>query len=252
MKIEDLIGKPDLTQAKRVLAIQPHYDDNDIAAGGTLAALADAGAEVYYLSVTDDLVGVIDQSLTEEEMKAQIVAEQQEAGAIIGVKKSFNLWFPDAGEYTHHHVRAGIVQHIRMLRPDFIFTCDPWTPYEAHRDHIKTGLAVAESVLIFNLRRIKTDPQVDAAFEPYELGGIAFYASAYSNTVFDISKTREKKYAAIACYRAQLSPNDVAQISMMLDIKERDWAKDEPFSHGEGLKVLRPRHLHVFPDAVYI
>ena len=51
---------PDLFSATRVLAIQPHYDDNDIAAGGTIAALIDAGIEVVYCTVTDDLVGVVD------------------------------------------------------------------------------------------------------------------------------------------------------------------------------------------------
>ena len=50
---------PDIFSAKRVLAIQPHYDDNDISAGGTLARLAESGAELIYLTVTDDLAGII-------------------------------------------------------------------------------------------------------------------------------------------------------------------------------------------------
>ncbi len=40
-----LIPIPDLSSARRLLCIQPHYDDNDIAAGGTIAALAAAGCE---------------------------------------------------------------------------------------------------------------------------------------------------------------------------------------------------------------
>jgi len=35
-----------------------------------------------------------------------------------------------------------------------------------------------------------------------------------------------------------------------LSYKEQEWAKDQPFSHGEPLKVLRGMHLHVFTDAV--
>ena len=31
---------PDLSGARRLLCIQPHYDDNDLGAGGTIAALA--------------------------------------------------------------------------------------------------------------------------------------------------------------------------------------------------------------------
>ena len=53
---------PDIMKAKRVLAVQPHYDDNDISCGGMLAALAANGAELYYLTMSDDLVGVIDET----------------------------------------------------------------------------------------------------------------------------------------------------------------------------------------------
>ena len=61
--IESIIPIPELMSAKKVLAIQPHYDDNDIGAGGTLALLHEQGAEIHYLTVTDDLVGVLDTSL---------------------------------------------------------------------------------------------------------------------------------------------------------------------------------------------
>ena len=51
MTIETILPIPNIFEAKRILCIQPHYDDNDIAAGGTLAALHDAGAELVYLTV---------------------------------------------------------------------------------------------------------------------------------------------------------------------------------------------------------
>ena len=90
---------PDIYEAKRILAVQPHYDDNDIGAGGTLAALVENGAALFYLTVTDDLVGVIDQSLTEEQMTAQLRAEQDQAGKAIGVSAQYWLGYPDAGKY---------------------------------------------------------------------------------------------------------------------------------------------------------
>ena len=74
--MENPFAPPDVNVAKRILAIQPHYDDNDIAAGGTLAALAQCGAEIHYLTVTDDLIGVIDAALSPEDAAAQLKAEQ--------------------------------------------------------------------------------------------------------------------------------------------------------------------------------
>ena len=46
----------ELFKARTVLAIQPHYDDNDLGAGGTLAALSRGGSRIIYLTVTDDQV----------------------------------------------------------------------------------------------------------------------------------------------------------------------------------------------------
>jgi LmbE family N-acetylglucosaminyl deacetylase len=247
--MEKLIGIPDLYSARRILAVQPHYDDNDIAAGGTLAALSRNGAELFYLTVTDDLVGVIDQSLSEGEMTRQLRAEQSRAGNEIGVSEHFWLGFPDAGKNDYYYLRKDIIKHIRLLRPDFIFTCDPWTPYEAHQDHILTGRATAEAATLFGLERIKTDPQVDADFMPFELVGVVFYASGYPNTLFDISGTHEVKHRAVDCYRAQFKDDDMAMLKIFLDYKEQEYALQSDFSHGEPLKVLQPMHLHVYPDA---
>ena len=43
MTIETILPIPELFAAKRILCIQPHYDDNDIGAAGILARLAQNG-----------------------------------------------------------------------------------------------------------------------------------------------------------------------------------------------------------------
>ncbi len=96
--MDNPFAPPDVYAAKRILAIQPHYDDNDIAAGGTLAQ---RGAEIYYLTVTDDLIGVIDDALSPEAAAAQLKAEQHQAGEIIGVTDQYWLGYPDAGKYDY-------------------------------------------------------------------------------------------------------------------------------------------------------
>ena len=56
MTIETILPMPDIFSAKRILCVQPHYDNNDIAAAGILTQLAKRGAELIYLTVTDDRV----------------------------------------------------------------------------------------------------------------------------------------------------------------------------------------------------
>ena len=252
MDLQQILPKPNLLSARRLLAIQPHYDDNDISAGGTLAALAEAGAEVYYLTVTNDLVGVIDDQLTPPEATHQLRAEQAEAGLVIGVKAHYWLDFPDAGHFDHFELRRGVIQYIRMLHPDFILTVDPWTPYEAHTDHIRTGQATAEASILYNLPRLTTDPQVDATYQPHEIIGIAFYNSWVPNSYLDITHTRGKKHQAMDAYKAQFSPDDFTLLHTWVEIKERMHAENCPIpacTHAEGFKVINPHLLHGVGEA---
>jgi LmbE family N-acetylglucosaminyl deacetylase len=131
-----------------------------------------------------------------------------------------------------------------MLQPDFIFTVDPWLPYESHGDHLKTGRAVTEAALLYGFPRLETDPEVDRDYQPHTLTGIALYFTLEPNQIFDISEFRERKHRAIDAYQAQFTPESLEQLHRGLDFKERDWAEGRPFSHGEALKVLSPAQLH--------
>lgn len=239
----------DLRRAKRILCVQPHYDDNDIAAGGTLADLHDGGAELIYLTVTDDLVGVLDTELSVEQAAQRVRADQQAAGEIIGVSRQIRLEYPDAGEFSYFELRRQIVRWIRTLRPDFILTCDPWLPYEAHQDHIRTGLAAAEALLLYNLPRYATEARVDRAYEPYDITGIAFYLSPVPNLTYDITRTRTRKRRALACYQAQFTPESLAELQVTLEAMDRQAGQAAGFEYGEPLKLLSPGQLHLYPQA---
>ena len=236
---------PDLHNARRLLCVQPHYDDNDIGAGGTLAALHDHGAEIIYLTVTDDLVGVLDTTLSDEQATAQLRAEQGEAGAQIGVSRHYWLGCPDAGDYDYFEVRRLVIAHIRMLKPDFIFTCDPWLLYEAHRDHVMTGLAVAEASILHTMPRLASTPQADRDYQPYSITGVAFYYTGAPNAVSEIDATHERKHAALDSYRAQFAPEDFAILHARLGEMEEACAEGLPIQYGEPLKVLHTHQLHV-------
>jgi len=52
MTVKSILHIPDIFSAKRILCIQPHYDDNDIGAGGTIAPLAQNGVDAICLTAT--------------------------------------------------------------------------------------------------------------------------------------------------------------------------------------------------------
>jgi LmbE family N-acetylglucosaminyl deacetylase len=234
-----------LYDAERILCVQPHYDDNDLGMGGTVAALAGAGAEVHYLTATDDLVGVLDPDLSDEEATRNLRAEQNAAGAILGVAGQHWLELPDAGPYDYYTLRNGIIRHVRMLRPDVVFSVDPWLPFEAHSDHLRVGRATAEACLLYKHTRLKIDAQVDAAWVPHEVRAVGFYFTTEPNACFDVSASRAKKDEAIGVYRTQLSEAEIAGLRAGLAGIEQRWAADEEFSHGEALRILPPGAFHV-------
>jgi len=67
-------------RAKSCLGIAAHPDDLDFAAGATMAAFAQAGAEVYYLILTDGGKGSEDRAMTPEVLRDLRREEQRNAG----------------------------------------------------------------------------------------------------------------------------------------------------------------------------
>jgi LmbE family N-acetylglucosaminyl deacetylase len=244
MILDSILPIPDIFSAKRVLAIQPHYDDNDIAAGGTLARLSAAGARVDYLTVTDDQLGLIDPSLSFEDAEKVLRSEQTKAGRIIGVGEQHWLGYPDAGEYNQDELARKIIRVMREFKPDLIFCPDPWLPYEAHPDHVRTGLAAACATQLFGLPRLKIDAEIDMGFKPYELLGVAFYFTREPNVFPDISREKVKKDLAIQSYKAQFTPEGMDQLLMVLEAKAQALGQAQGVEYAEGLKVLQTLQLH--------
>ena len=237
-----------LLAARRILCVQPHYDDNDLGAGGTLAALSDAGAEIHYLTVADDLLGVLDPEISDADARRKLRSEQQQAGEWIGVASLRELELPDAGDWDYLALRTRVIEQIRRLRADFVFTVDPWLPHEAHRDHTRVGQAVAEAAILYGLPRVRTVPEVDDAYRRdgrHELQAVVFYFTREPNAVFDVGATRERKHRALDAYQSQFSAEELANLHRGLEAMERHWAEAEAFSHGEALKLIEPGRLHV-------
>jgi LmbE family N-acetylglucosaminyl deacetylase len=246
MTLETILPMPDIFAAKRILCIQPHYDDNDIAAAGILTQLAKNGAELIYLTATDDLMGVIDTSLSDEEAAAALKRDQFAAAKIVGVRDQYWCGYPDAGKYDYFALRRDFLKHIRIIRPDFVFMPDAWLTYEAHRDHIQTGFAAAEAVMFASFTKIESsDPEVDAAYEPHDIQGVAMYFTREPNFIADITSTWQDKLNAVRCYEAQFSPDGMDQLISALELKSMQVVQGQSFERGEPLKVLHPNALHV-------
>jgi len=89
-----------------------------------------------------------------------------------------------------------------------------------------------------------SDPVIDSGYRPHDIQGIIFYHTREPNQVMDISETWEAKLAAVRCYEAQFTSQEMNQLIVALDAKSQQVAAAETFKHGEALKVLHTSALH--------
>jgi len=227
--------------ARTVLAVQPHYDDNDIGCAGTLARFATSGAQVVYVTVTDDLAGVLDPDIDDDTARSRLLAEQREAGALLGVSRFVDLDWPDAGGIDHTVLRDQVIDLIREIRPDLVLTVDPWLPNEAHRDHVVTGQAVCEAMILSGLPRVRRATGGTAAYGAPRIG---LYYTKEPTDVVDTSDVQQVRHGVLDCYRSQFGPDDLTGLHRVIDRHERSIAPTGA-THGEQLKVLGAGALHV-------
>jgi len=160
-----------MTNAKVLLSVLAHPDDESFGMGGTLALYARQGWEVYLVCATRGEAGTVDPHHLEGFAS---IAELREgelrcAAQHLGLKNVFFLDYHDSGMpgmAANQHpqaqinapieaVAAKVVKYIRELKPEVVVTFDPIGGYR-HPDHIHIHQA---TVLAF-------EKAADASFAP--------------------------------------------------------------------------------------
>jgi LmbE family N-acetylglucosaminyl deacetylase len=249
MDLTSLMAPPAILAMRRILVIQPHADDGEVGAGATLARLIAEGAQVYYLTVADDRVGSRDAAIYPEQLARIRVREEEDAMRILGVLGNHWLGWRDSEVQPTLQLREQMIREIRTIRPDVVMTMDPWLPYEAHPDHLHTGLMAAQAALL------APQPYVDAlhlreGIEPHQVEAVAFMGTARPNTFIDVTDTFETKLRAIRAHESQFSA-EWDFYETYLTFKAQQLAQSQGLAGRlvEAFKVLRPLHLHYNVDA---
>lgn len=205
---------------REVIAIfGAHPDDLDWSSGGTAAAWARAGKEVYYILTTSGEAGEDHQRglvLPAVEIAEIREAEQRLAANILGVKEVLFLRQPDGRVEPTLAFRDQLVNVLRRLQPHIVISMDPghWAFdnfYHYHPDHRATALAVFDAV--YPAAGTATYvPQPDEGLPPHKVREVYFSGTAHPNTYVDITDTIELKIQALRSHRSQLSESeDIAQ-----------------------------------------
>jgi LmbE family N-acetylglucosaminyl deacetylase len=191
---------------KRILVFEAHGDDMEFTCGGTIAKLADGGHEIALVVATDNDKGSFE--LSADELRAARDREIHGGAEVLGVGKVVCLGYSD-GELREQApvavLREQFMRLIRELKPDIIFTWDPFTPYEGHPDHRTVAMAGHEAAS-FSHFPLYHPEHLREGLEPHFVSEQWYFAKAPRdvNKYVDITAYIGKKVEALLRHESQM------------------------------------------------
>lgn len=245
MESMEIIKYPQLEDIQSALFIQPHPDDNEIGAGGTMATLVKKGIPVYGLTVTEGRGG--SNVYTPEKLAEIRKIEAANAMDTLGVVNLGCLGYHDNNPIIHEELVKKIVEVIRTVKPNAIFTVDAHLPNEMHPVHLQVGKAVEEAFM-----------RSGQAFYPFEdhckhdnahnVEIIGFYFTEDENTIVDITDVYDLKKTAILAHSSQVDETTIDLYDQLFKMTSSNY-------EGriiERLKLLYSFHTHCFAMPSFI
>jgi LmbE family N-acetylglucosaminyl deacetylase len=188
-----------------VIAVGAHPDDIEIACGGTLAALVEAGHKVGIIDLTDGEPTPLSPGPDAR------MAEAKAAGEALGVHLRTLIHLPNRRLFDSYEARVKLAIEFRKHRPRLVIGLGDRTPM-ASPDHWQ-AMQITDAA-VFYARLTKWDDQFEH-LPPHTIARqlYCFLGSPLANgpapgsqVVVDISSTLAKKIAAIRCYKSQFPP----------------------------------------------
>jgi LmbE family N-acetylglucosaminyl deacetylase len=228
---------------QRALSIYAHPDDQEFSIGGTLAKWARAGSEIISVIITSGDSGSNDPAKDgsyKQELAELREKEQLAANAILGVKETVFLRYPDGELEPTIGLRKDLTRLIRRFKPDTVLAGNPeaWfygDEYLNHPDHRAAARAACEAVFPSAGSRLMFADLLSEGYEPHEVRRLYIHGTDKVNTWVDISETLDLKIKALQQHVSQVDPNEVEKWM-------REWAAEEAkgqeMKYAEAYKVM--------------
>ena len=230
---------------ERAVVVFAHPDDAEFGSAGTVASWTRAGAEVFYVCVTDGSAGSNEPGVVREELAEVREAEQRAACDVLGVTDCVFLGIPDGMVEATLDLRRSLTREVRRFRPDVLVTPDPtrfWDEerrYINHSDHRAVGQACM-AVLNPDASTRPMFPELLAeGLEPFEIRYLWIPTwGEGADTYVDITDTIEVKIEALRCHKSQIHDWPVDEW-----IRERAHTRGEPagMEFAEAFKTFKLR-----------
>ncbi|MBK8307473.1 MAG: PIG-L family deacetylase [Gammaproteobacteria bacterium] len=200
--------------ARNVLVLAPHMDDEVLGCGGILRLHALAGAKITVIFMTDGSKGnpelyrgeLPDEVIAarERELRIERRNESGKAAAILGIDELVFLDCPDGGLQPSPEVVERVLRIILERRPQIIY--HP-SIFDLHPDHWATNRVLHAATMAFEGR-----DDWQPVYRGYEV-----WTPAVINRVADISEVIQAKQDAVAQFGSQLAHTDFARTLLGLN-----------------------------------
>jgi N-acetylglucosamine malate deacetylase 1 len=211
----------------KVLIIAPHPDDAELAMGGTIVKMIDAGWKVTILDLTDG-------EPTPHGSKEIRSKETDAASTVLGIKQRTCLGMPNRYLRASLRNRTSLAETIRVNRPDIIF--GPQLP-DWHPDHVAAASLIRDAR--FHAKLHKTNMAGLPHWTSMQFGYFSPHRDHYPTPSFviDITDQWERKINSINAYQSQIRNSQFADGTSVIDNVE---IICRYFGHCAGVKFGEP------------
>ena len=228
---------------KIAMTIQAHPDDQEFSVGGTLARWARAGCEIISVIITSGDSGSNDPAKDgnhKQELAELREKEQLAANAVLGIKETVFMRYPDGELEPTIQLRKDLTRLIRQYRPDTVLTGNPeaWfygSEYVNHPDHRAAAQAACTAVFPSAGSRLMFTDLLAAGYEPHEVKRLYVHGTDKSDTWVDITDTLDVKITALQQHVSQVPVEEVGK--WMTEWAEEE-AKEKGMKYAERYKVM--------------
>lgn len=227
-----------------VLVVSAHPDDPDFGAGGSIARLADSGAKVAYVIVTDGSQGGEDPKQSDSELTTIRQREQRAAARVLGVKTVEFLGYKDGHLSPDLKLRKDIVRMIRKYKPELVITHIPGRVLDApmggsHPDHLAVGEATMAAVYPDSRNPRAFRGLLKEGLEPHEVKEVWIPFWTSGDYLVDISPTLERKIEALHKHRSQVAkPGREWDVDKWMRKRHADVGKRGGYRFAESFKRI--------------
>jgi LmbE family N-acetylglucosaminyl deacetylase len=194
---------PDLVElppGRDILVLAPHFDDEAIGPGGTLAKHAQAGHRVTVVFMTDGRRGgptsygeplpPTERTSPQDAVMLARKAEAAEAVRILGISAAHHLDAPDEGLAPTREIVGRLEGILKAVRPDLVYL-----PFITDRmpDHVATNAILVEA----------SDETMT-----FQVCGYEVWNPLYANIMVNIEATFSQKCDAIRAHASQMRFNN--------------------------------------------